>query len=199
MSPSSISRVPPDAYQCLPMLKDRNSLIGCIGIYPPGGAALHRQQIELVRNFAAQAVIAIENTRLLSELREFAAAADRHRRRAQGDQPLDFRSAGSARYAGGIGGAAVRRATRRRRSAGDACSPADLRLVARTRRVHGAGILFRPERGSYRRVDAFLEGQTGSHSRRLADPEYAWSEPRRRLASAPCSACRCCATVSRSA
>ena len=37
-----------------------------------------------------------------------AAAADRHRRRAQGDQPLDLRSADRARHAGRIGGAAVR-------------------------------------------------------------------------------------------
>ena len=43
-------------------------------------------------NFAAQAVIAIENTRLAQRAARIAAAADRHRRRAQGHQPLDLRS-----------------------------------------------------------------------------------------------------------
>ena len=90
----------------VPMLKE-DEPIGNINIYRQEVRPFTDKQIELVQNFAAKPLSLSRTPACSDELREVAAATDRDRRRAQGDQPLDLRSADGARHTCRIGSAAL--------------------------------------------------------------------------------------------
>ena len=162
----------------VPMLKD-DELIGVITIYRQEVLAFNDKQIELVENFAAQAVIAIENTRLLSELRESlqqqTATADVLKVISRSTFDLQKVLQTLVQSAARLCDADSATITREKNGV---FYRAEAYGFSREFMDYMKDIPIKPERG-YASGRALLEGRVIHVADVLADPEYTWAEAQR--------------------
>ena len=195
-SPISAVPAPPSPFQC-----SRRELIGVDRHLSPGGAAVHRQANRAGRELRRAGRHRDREHPPAQRAARIAAAADRHRRRAQGHQPLDLRSADGARYTGRVGGAAVRGGHGQHLRARGALpiGSRELRLAATSRsyvKEHPVAA------GSRTRSPARVCSRTNSSCPRRLGRSGVHDRMRSTRTSATfarCSAFRCCAKERRSA
>ena len=156
----------------VPMLKE-NELIGALAVYRQEVRPFTDKQIDLVTNFAARPSSPSRTRACSTSCARSVAAADRHRRRAQGHQPLDLRSASRCSRRWSNRRPVCATPTRAIIATERWCVPArgDLRLPAEFKRIMSEHIPSRRSAGAS--PDApLLEGRTVHIPDVRADPEY---------------------------